>query len=615
MSNFLSEESMTGGTKDPPENSVDSFDGSSAFPHDKELASLRQLLFAREIALLEEVVRNQKEKGFNTEKVSEVLAESITLRAAKDRQLNIALEPVVDDILKKSLSRRKDDFVKLLFPLIGPVIRKSISEALLSMLSNMSQSLEDAFSWRGLRWRFESWRSGKPFNEIVLLHSIIYRVEQIFFIHSETGLLLSHVVNEKVPVQDADMVSGMLTAIQDFVQDSFSGNEDNNLHSLYMGDISLIIEKNDMAYIACVVRGTPPADFRTSLQDSFDMMLVEYAGPLAEFSGDTSPFLTAVRYLQPLLLSRYAKEEKKIPFWAKSVSVICLLGILSWGGYFWYERFTRNTAIKKAMILLNEHPGIIVTNVIEHDDGPWEALIFRDELASFPEKILQENGFSPALLDFTTIPFVSYDSSIILRRIENVLSPPDAVKMELKRDGALILTGNASMNWILRARDVVKTVPGVKDVDISGLHNPLMDQAWKLLKDINGTYVLFPLGQDTPVGKELARLEEVVDKLVQLEKIARKNDLVLSLTIYGHADAVGSEKKNYEISQARTKTVAARLYAKRSNIIISTYGMGSEFSKDYSRRNMNRGDQSSRRIEFRATLSRAVFSDNLFGDR
>ncbi len=614
MSNFLSEESTPGGTKDPSEDSFDSSGAPSAFPHDKELESLRQLLFARELALLEDVVRNQREKRFNAEKISEVIAESITLRAGRDKQINVALEPVVDDIFKKSLTRRKNDFVKLLFPLIGPVIRKSISETLLSMLSNISQSLEVAFSWRGLRWRFESWRSGRPFNEIVLLHSVIYRVEQIFFIHSETGLLLSHVVNEKVPAQDADMVSGMLTAIQDFVQDSFSGNEDNTLQSLHMGEISLIIEKNDMAYVACVVRGTPPADFRASLQDSFDMMLVEYAEPLAEFSGDTSPFLTAVRYLQPLLLSRYTKEEKKIPFWAKSVSVICLLGILSWGGYIWHEKRTRNTEIKKALLLLNEFPGIIVTNVVEHGNGPWEALTFRDELAPFPEKILQKNGFSPTLIDFTTIPFISYDSSIILRRIKDVLSPPDTVTMEFKKDGALILTGDASMNWIFRARDVVKTVPGVKDVDISGLHNPLMDQAWELIREVNGASVLFPLGKDTPVGKELAKLEEVVNKLVQLEKIARKNDLVLSLTIYGHADAVGSEKKNYEISQARTKTVAARLYAKHSNILISTYGMGSEFSKDCSRENMYTGDQSSRKIEFHATLSRAVSVDSLFGD-
>ncbi len=355
MSNFLSEESLPGETESPAVHRHDS-SGYSEISQDKELERLRQMLFAREIALLKEVAQNQEAKQFNTEKVSEVLAESIILRAGKDRQLNIALEPVVDDILKASLSRRKNDFINVLFPLIGPVIRKSISETFLSMLGNFSQSLEVAFSWRGLRWRFESWRSGRPFNEIVLLHTVLYRVEQVFFIHSESGLPLSHVVNEEVAAQDVDMVSGMLTAIQDFVRDSFSSEEESSLDSLKMGDMSLIIEKNDTAYVACVVRGTPPTNFRKMLQESLELMMVEYAGPLSDFSGDTAPFLTAVRYLQPLLLSRYAQEEKRIPFWAKAVSVLCLVALLAGGGWFCYQKATRNAQLEKAVLSLNGHP-------------------------------------------------------------------------------------------------------------------------------------------------------------------------------------------------------------------------------------------------------------------
>ncbi|PID76632.1 MAG: flagellar motor protein MotB, partial [Deltaproteobacteria bacterium] len=268
---------------------------------DAELEQLRRMLFAREIELLEKLARRQGEK--HSERVSEVLAESFTMRAGKDNQLNLALEPVVDKIFKDSLNRRKNDFVNLLFPLIGPVIRKSIAESFLSMLGNFSQSLDVAFSWRGLKWRLEALRSGRPFNEIVLLHTVLYRVEQVFFIHSETGLALNHAVNEEITGKDADMVSGMLTAIQDFARDSFSGGSEDHLDSLKMGELLLIIEKREQAYLACVVRGTPPADLRKDLQETLDLMLVEYSVPLDEFSGDTAPFITAVRYLQPLLSS------------------------------------------------------------------------------------------------------------------------------------------------------------------------------------------------------------------------------------------------------------------------------------------------------------------------
>ncbi len=616
MSSFLPEESLPGDPKAPAENSRDSSRNQKSF-QDSEIERLRQMLFAREIALLEEVVRNQGAKDFNTERVSEVLAESIILRAGKDGQLNIALEPVVDNILKSSLSRRKNDFVNMLFPLMGPVIRKSISETFLSMLGNFSQSLEVAFSWRGLRWRFQAWRSGRPFNEIVLLHTVLYRVEQVFFIHSETGLPLSHVVNEEVAAQDVDMVSGMLTAIQDFVRDSFSEDEHSHLHSLQMGDLTLIIEKNNLAYVACVVRGSPPANFRNMLQESLDLMMVEYAEPLRNFSGDTAPFLTAVRYLQPLLLSRYAEEEKKIPFWAKAVPILCLLALLLGGSYLYYEKFTRNRLLEKAVLSLNGHPGIIITNVIEHKDAPWEVLAFKDALARHPENILQEKGFSPDLLDLNTVPFISYDSAIILRRVHNAVSPPESVKMELREDGTLVFSGEASMSWMVHSRDAAMALPGVKRVDVTRLRDPLIEEVLDLVKAINGASIEFPLGKDFPVGENLARLEETVDHLVQLEKIARKSDLILSLTVYGHADTIGSEKRNYEISLARSKTIAAMLYAKGTSIPISLYGMGSKFHKENSQKdngNPYAGDQSSRRIELRVSLARAVSADSLFGE-
>ena len=90
----------------------------------------------------------------------------------------------------------------------------------------MNQTLGRSFSAQGLKWRLEAWRTGKALREVVLLRTLVYRVEQVFLIHRETGLLLQHVsAGPRRASQDADMVSGMLTAIRDFVQDSFGGKE------------------------------------------------------------------------------------------------------------------------------------------------------------------------------------------------------------------------------------------------------------------------------------------------------------------------------------------------------------------------------------------------------
>ena len=76
---------------------------------------------------------------------------------------------------------------------MGPAIRRAIAEALRAMVDSFNQVLQHSLSARALRWRVEAWRTGRPFAEVVLSHSLVYRVEQVFLVHRDTGLLLQHV--------------------------------------------------------------------------------------------------------------------------------------------------------------------------------------------------------------------------------------------------------------------------------------------------------------------------------------------------------------------------------------------------------------------------------------
>ena len=100
-------------------------------------------------------------------------------------------------------------------------IRKAIAETMAALVRSINSAVEHSLSPRGIKWRIESWRTGVPYAQVVIKHALIYRVEQAFLIHAETGLLLAHATAPGLQVPDADLISGMLTAIQDFVSDSF----------------------------------------------------------------------------------------------------------------------------------------------------------------------------------------------------------------------------------------------------------------------------------------------------------------------------------------------------------------------------------------------------------
>ena len=206
-------------------------------PDTDELTHLRALLLSPEQSEIGELRERLNNPNIRAEELSRVIAEAIVMRASKDQKLATALLPTIEKVLRDTVKRDPKFMADTIFPVIGPAIRKAIAESLRSMMESLSTTLDYTFSWRGIQWRIESIRTGKPFAEIVLLHTLVYRVEQIFLIHKETGLVLQHVALPSIDVKDAGMVSGMLTAIQDFVNDSFSGKEDTALEKLNLGEL------------------------------------------------------------------------------------------------------------------------------------------------------------------------------------------------------------------------------------------------------------------------------------------------------------------------------------------------------------------------------------------
>jgi len=587
-------------------------------PTDADLETLRALLFKREIAFLEQLRARLDDPTAQAKEISSIVAEALLLRANKDDdRLQIALEPVVEKIFFGSLRRNPHRFTNMLFPLMGPTLRKSIAETFRSMLENFSKSMEMAFSWKGLRWRLEALRTGKSFSEIVLLRTLSYRVEQVFFIHSESGLEIAHAAAKDIEIQDVGMVSAMLTAIQDFVRDSFSGGARGELESLQHGDYVFLLEKDSRAYIACQILGTPPADFRARVRATLENMLIAYAEPLENFSGDTTPFLSAGRYLDALFISRFADEDKPLPKWVKVLPVLLLLSLIVWFGFAQYGYYQdRKEAARQEeaitafyghmhgnLVHLRQEPGLIIAHVAAADTAPWEVLLLKDDLARTPEEVLAEKGVDSSCYAFKIIPQVSYERSIVIRRVKDKIHPPSSVSMHFGDNGALHFSGTAPIEWVLQARQDALALPGVQSIDMREVSDPRMDRLTAMVSDIQSTVVRFPLGMDTPVPGDAPKLVVAVDTLVKLEKLATEMGLAVSLTVYGHADATGQANRNFEISQARARTIAAMLYAKGSSLPVALYGMGSEYAKNGPGAAVE--NENSRRIELKVFLYRA----------
>ncbi len=274
-----------------------------------KFTELRTLLVGPEQRQLHALQTRLEDPAAQARDVSRVLATAVELRT-NDPHLQRALAPTIEDAISASVRRNPRPLADALFPIIGPAIRKAIAATLSGMLESLNTTLEHSLSWRSLRWRLDARRTGRSFAEIVLLNTLVYRVEQVFLIHRPSGLLLQHLTASGTTAQDADMVSGMLTAIRDFVQDSFKVADDEGLQTLKVGDLSVWIEQGPHALLAVVVRGTAPPSLRTTLQQALEAVHAQYSDFLESFDGDAARFEGARPLLEDCLQQQFRGRER-----------------------------------------------------------------------------------------------------------------------------------------------------------------------------------------------------------------------------------------------------------------------------------------------------------------
>jgi hypothetical protein len=365
---------------------------------DKPLAELRAILLGPDRAAWETLRQRLDNPSRRAEDVAGVLAEAVRLRAGvhSDVKLRRALQPLLEEALQLSVQSNPRMLADALFPIFGKAIRKAIKSELDGMLQSLSQTLEQSLSWRSVQWRWESFRTGKPYAEIVVLRSLLYRVEQVYLIHRQSGLLLKHVAAPLVeaPAQahletkDPEMVSGMLTAIQDFVRDSVSGAESENLEIVRMGEIEVVLAYGPDAILAGFVRGVAPRKLSRVFQDTLDAIEQKKAEALHTFSGDTSRFDSCRPQLQACLLGQGRPGEQTSSSRGARALVfgVPALLLLALAGWWMYSAAIERRWTDFAHRLESE-PGIVLTHT-EQRGSKFYISGLRDPLAVDPASLL-----------------------------------------------------------------------------------------------------------------------------------------------------------------------------------------------------------------------------------
>jgi OOP family OmpA-OmpF porin len=524
-----------------------------------DLAELRELILGPERRRLHELERRLDAAGVTREELAELLPEAIALRTGRDRQLARALAPTVEGAISESVRRNPREIASAIFPVLGPAIRKAIAETLAGLLASINRTIEHSLSPRGLAWRLEAWRTGVPYAQIVLKHALIYRVEQVFLIHAETGLLLAHAWAPELKASDPELISGMLTAIRDFVADSFAReHEAGGLRRFSVGELTVMVEQGPRAVLAAVVRGQAPDSLLERLQDTLETVHAQFAGALADFDGDAAALEPARPLLEECLTTvvstDQARERRGARAWLPwAIAALLLMVLLGGLAIRSHRRWSR------AVTALESQPGIVLTRA-ERGGGRWRFAGLRDPLAPDPAAVLAGAAVDTAGIEQRWEPYISLQPAMVLARARRVLAPPTGVAVALTGD-TLRLTGSAPLPWVITAGRA-SLPPGVAALDLNGVAPEIPADLARLAHEIEGQRVLFDIGSAALGGQARSVIVGVATSLQRLDAGVALIGARATLELIGRTDPTGSDSANQTLSRERAEAVVAALAAR-----------------------------------------------------
>ena len=464
--------------------------------HDKAngFEELTALLLKEERSAISELKKHFE--NFQQRKTDVVSVLPAAIHDASKQQGALLIEALRMPVLEAiaiSGQREHAQLSDALAPVIGPAILRSITETLRRYTETMEALARNNLTLQGLKWRLEAHRTGIPFSEIVLKHTLLYRVEELFLIHKPSGLLIAHLAYPGLPEKgDKDAIAGMMSAIHSFSRDSLMTDTADSLEAIDLGGRLLRLVQGPHAMLACVNRGATPPSFLAKARETLDGIHRQFYHNLREFGGDVAELKDVNPMLEQLLAEDDLDTKNTVKKPLSSSPIVKAFGVILVASMAWYtfnlyefdqqkrmlERRLQQERHAK-LLLENERqrilknldalPGLVVAH-IDRVGSKWEINGLADPLGPTKDEIAKAVSVEQNDLQLKLRPYLSLDPFLLLKRVHTILTPPNSVNIHL--DGTkLIITGEAEAKWIEGARyhARVHLPPYFSFIDLSGL--------------------------------------------------------------------------------------------------------------------------------------------------
>jgi hypothetical protein len=197
------------------------------------------------------------------------------------------------------------------------IITITVSDGELETSKSFIVSMERPATSAPTIWDLIPWTWVMAFIIITLLTLILFFrrhnrfwVYEVFLIHDK-GLPLAHASYQESSELEEVVVSGMFTAVQDFISDAFSGktnDDDWELDEMKFGENKILIERQENLFLAVIFEGNGDK-LRIRVKRLLEEINCEFSAVLKDWDGDMSK-LKGLRAMTMKILPK--KPQKRV---------------------------------------------------------------------------------------------------------------------------------------------------------------------------------------------------------------------------------------------------------------------------------------------------------------